>query len=156
MNMHKLGVHAFAIATAALLAVPALRAYAGTLKSFQAECEIASDGTTTCKGGQLGNATLTVTNFGFTPLGVVSTNYQSNCYIEVEDFVLTASDGSTVTFNTSGTQCSGNSNVTRNNAYVITSGTGRFVGVTGSGNFAVSGSLPSGTPGSAHIDGNIE
>jgi hypothetical protein len=129
------------------------RAQTGLTK-FQAECAATSSGIT-CKGDQIGTATFTSTFFATsTPFKDIPN--VTFCFLVAQDFTLTTPDGSTILFKTSGTQCNTDTDFRRQNSYLITGGTGRFLGVTGgAGSYVVSGLLP-GTTASIHLDGNIQ
>ena len=148
------------LADSALLMSPALRAQNGApsvhLKKLDIDCVIpgtaVSMGPGTCTGDLVGNAQIVdVATFG-TALG--NTDQGQVCFLEASTDTLTTNDGSTIVFTTTGMTCFGGGINTRNNAYQITNGTGRFAGVGGAGTFVVAPS--SASTFAVHISGNIQ
>jgi hypothetical protein len=150
------------LADNALLMSPALRAQNDAssvqLKKLEIDCVIpgsaVSMGPGTCTGDLVGKAQIVdVATFG-TTLG--NTNQGQVCFLEASTDTLTTNDGSTIMFTTTGMTCfSAATGInTRNNAYQITNGTGRFSGVGGVGTFVVAPSSP--TTFAVHISGNIQ
>lgn len=130
------------------------------LKAFQAECMWPTNSTSaTCKGKLIGTATLSFDNYYATPLENL---LSQKCYLFSVNLLLTTQDGSTLTFETSGTECVSAENYRRQNSYFITGGTGRFAGVTGgAGEYVQSGYFnatdnKTGRPATIHLDGNIQ
>lgn len=137
------------------LAVPVTAQDLKGLKAFEADCVVeAVTFNTTCKGNLIGTATFAQTAFFVGSVGIDDGRPGDTCFLDAQNFVLTTPDGSTIAFETSGLQCNGISTYRRQHTYMITGGTGRFLGVSGGGAYNVAGLLP-GAPATIHLDGNI-
>jgi hypothetical protein len=155
-----------ALVVLGILAMPAVRARADKdgdgrdlegLKRLEVDCKFTFIGSSVaaCEGKPIGSATLTEVTFNFgTFLG--SDGGGGGCSLDNSTDTLTTRDGSTITFKTHGMICTEAvpGFAVRHNAYLIEGGTGRFKGVTGTGNFVLSSENPLGVP-LVHIDGNI-
>jgi hypothetical protein len=127
------------------------------LKRLEVDCKFLFIGSTVaaCEGKPIGTAQLTEVLFTFgTFLGGDGSG--GGCFLDSSTDTLTTPDGSTITFKTHGMICTESvpGFAVRHNSYLIEGGTGRFQGVTGTGNFVLSSENPIGSP-LVHIDGNI-
>jgi len=147
------------------LATAATRVKGGSshdgLERFQADgtASLSADRLTltgTLRGNEIGTAYYTDTGYGGSALG--STGNPDFCFLTGGVATITTKDGSTLNFSRQGTLCtiSGDGitdGVTANHVYMVTGGTGRFVGASGNGNYTFG--LNNGVV-LIHIDGNIQ
>ena len=111
-------------------------------------------GTGTLRGDPMGQA-----DFQFT--FIADLGFPDNCGFGRGNLTITSADGSTITAAINGSGCNTQptpaSSAIQNLAYEIQSGTGRFAGVNGTGNFVIDRITPNGVPGPTyvHLDGNI-
>lgn len=112
----------------------------------------------TAKGEPFGTAKYeTTTNFDVTSAGPNSTPPTTGlCFTRASGTItLTTPSGDTITMVQATNYCNPSADTTstvQNGVYLITGGTGRFVGVSGTGNVAIG---IAGGPAYLHIDGNI-
>src|SRR5687768_17248953 len=127
------------------------------LKRLEVNCKFPFIGSTVaaCEGTPIGTAELAEVAFAFgTGLGPDGSG--GSCALVSSTDTLTTPDGSTIVLKTHGMICFETvpGFAVRHNAYLIQGGTGRFAGVTGTGNIVVSSENPIGLP-LVHINGNI-
>jgi hypothetical protein len=131
------------------------------LERFQADGTAtplnSADSAGTIKGNEIGTAMITDNGYAQSFLGFTG-NGGDNCFLGGGVITITTKDGSTLNMARSGVDCniSGpglNGGNTGNHVFIITGGTGRFAGATGSGNYTFA--LNNGVV-LIHIDGNIK
>jgi hypothetical protein len=111
----------------------------------------------TIKGNQIGIAKLTDDGYAHSSVGFTG-NGGDDCFLGGGVITITTADGSSLDMARSGLDCNisgsglngGNSG---NHVYIITGGTGRFAGASGTGNYVFG--MNNGIV-LVHIDGNIE